>query len=77
VETQQHQLSVSGVMIKHVLSFCSIFDQQGIVETNWLQRYTGRVNIENSFSNFKVGLNTSLDIRVSGTMKVIRMWGAH
>ena len=58
--TQQHQLSVSGGndKTKFYLSG-SIFDQQGVVISTGLKRYTGRANIETVFGNFKVGLNTS------------------
>src|SRR5258706_1836078 len=45
-----------------------MFDQQGIVLTTGLKRYTGRVNIENTFSNFKVGLNATMGYsRIIGT----------
>ena len=59
--TQQHQLSASGGndRTRFYLSG-SLFDQQGIVQTTGLRRYTGRVNIENNFSYFKVGLNATL-----------------
>jgi len=58
--TQQHQLSVSGGNEKTRFYISgSIFDQQGIVISTGLKRYTGRVNLENSFSDFKVGLNAT------------------
>ncbi|MDX2046742.1 MAG: TonB-dependent receptor [Chitinophagaceae bacterium] len=58
--THSHQLSASGGndKTKFYLSL-SYFDQEGIVLTTGLKRYTGRVNIENSFGDFKVGLNSA------------------
>ena len=59
--TQQHQISASGGNDKSRFYLSgSLFDQQGIVRTTGLKRYTGRANIENSFGNFKIGLNTTL-----------------
>ena len=59
--TQQHQLSASGGNDKtHFYLSGSIFDQEGIVITTSLKRYTGRVNLDNSFGNFKVGINGTL-----------------
>ncbi len=68
-KTQQHQLSVSGGNDKTRFYISgSMFDQQGIVLTTGLKRYTGRVNIENTFSNFKVGLNATMGYsRIIGT----------
>ena len=58
--TQQHQISASGGNDKtHFYLSGSLFDQQGVVITTSLKRYTGRVNIDNSFGNFKVGLNAT------------------
>lgn len=67
--TQQHQVSASGGNDKtHFYLSGSIFDQQGIVITTGLKRYTGRVNIDNSFGNFKIGLNATLGYsRLTGT----------
>lgn len=59
-KTQQHQLSLSGGNEKTRFYISgSVFDQDGIVISTGLKRYTGRVNIENSFSDFKVGLNAT------------------
>jgi TonB-linked SusC/RagA family outer membrane protein len=59
-KTQQHQLSVSGGNEKTRFYISgSIFDQEGIVISTGLKRYTGRINLENSFSDFKVGLNAT------------------
>ncbi len=67
--TQQHQLSVSGGNDKtHFYLSGSIFDQQGVVITTGLKRYTGRINLDNSFGNFRVGLNGTLGYsRLIGT----------
>lgn len=58
--TQEHNLSASGGndKTKFFLSG-SVFNQQGVVLTTGLKRYTGRANIENSFGNFKIGLNAT------------------
>jgi len=68
-KTQQHQLSVSGGNDKtHFYLSGSIFDQDGVVVTTGLKRYTGRINIDNSFGYFKVGLNATLGYsRLIGT----------
>jgi TonB-linked SusC/RagA family outer membrane protein len=59
-KTKQHQLSVSGGNDKTRFYISgSIFDQEGIVISTGLKRYTGRVNIENTFGDFKVGLNAT------------------
>ncbi len=67
--TQQHQLSASGgnERTRFYVSG-SLFDQQGVVMTTGLKRYTGRVNIDNNFGNWRFGLNTTLGYsRVTGT----------
>jgi TonB-dependent starch-binding outer membrane protein SusC len=67
--TQQHVLSASGGndKTKFFLSG-SFFDQEGVVITTGLRRYTGRANIENSFGNWRVGLNTTFGYsRLIGT----------
>jgi TonB-linked SusC/RagA family outer membrane protein len=57
--TVQHQLSVSGGNDKtRFFASGSIFNQQGVVLTTGLKRLTGRVNLDHSFGNFKVGVNT-------------------
>jgi TonB-linked SusC/RagA family outer membrane protein len=58
--TQQHNLSASGGNERtHFYLSGSYFDQQGIVKTTGLKRYTGRANIDNTFGHFKVGINTT------------------
>ncbi len=68
-KTQQHQLSASGGNDKTRFYLSgSLFDQEGIVLTTGLKRYTGRANIENTFGDFRVGLNTTLGYsRLTGT----------
>ena len=69
--TQQHMLSASGGndRTRFYLSG-SLYDQEGIVRTTGLKRYTGRANIENTFGDFKVGLNASLGYsRQVGTLE--------
>jgi TonB-dependent starch-binding outer membrane protein SusC len=67
--TQQHQVSASGGNDKTRFYVSgSIFDQEGIVRSTGLKRYTGRVNIDNTFGNFKIGFNGTLGYsRVTGT----------
>ena len=58
--TQQHQVAASGGNDKTRFYLSgSIFDQQGVVRTTGLKRYTGRANIDNSFGNWKIGVNAS------------------
>ncbi|WEK35934.1 MAG: TonB-dependent receptor [Candidatus Pseudobacter hemicellulosilyticus] len=58
--SQSHQVSASGGNDKTRFYLSgSIFDQQGVVRNTGLKRYTGRANIENTFSDFKIGLNAS------------------
>jgi len=68
-KTQQHQLSVSGGNDKtHFYLSGSIFDQDGVVITTSLKRYTGRINLDHSFGYFKIGLNGTLGYsRMIGT----------
>jgi len=68
-KTQQHQLSVSGGTDKtHFYLSGSIFDQDGVVITTGLKRYTGRINLDHSFGYFRIGLNGTLGYsRVIGT----------
>jgi TonB-dependent starch-binding outer membrane protein SusC len=58
-QTQSHQLSLSGgnTGTRYFISG-GIFDQTGTVQKSDLKRYTGRVNLETSFGDFKVGINT-------------------
>ncbi|HVF95875.1 MAG TPA: SusC/RagA family TonB-linked outer membrane protein [Flavisolibacter sp.] len=56
--TNQHQLSLSGGTdrTKFFLSG-SVFKQQGVVLKTGLDRYTGRINVDHTAGDFKVGLN--------------------
>ncbi len=57
--TIQHQLSVEGGTNKTRFFISgSIFNQEGVVITTGLKRYTGRVNLDHNFGNFRLGLNT-------------------
>src|SRR6185503_6870238 len=59
-KTQQHQLSLSGGNDKTRFYISgSVFDQDGIVISTGLKRYTGRVNLENTFGDFKAGINAT------------------
>jgi len=66
---QQHQLSASGGNDKTRFYLSgSIFDQDGVVINTSLKRYTGRVNLDNTFGNWKVGVNSTLGYsRLIGT----------
>lgn len=56
--TVQHQLSVAGGNDKtRFFASGSIFDQQGIVISTGLKRITGRINLDHTMGNFKLGLN--------------------
>ena len=66
---QQHTLSASGGndRTRFFLSG-SVFDQQGIVLETGLKRYTGRANLENTFGDFRIGINATLGYsRIIGT----------
>ncbi len=57
--TQQHVLSVTGGndRTKFFISG-SVFDQEGTVIATSLKRYTGRLNIDHTVNNLKIGLST-------------------
>lgn len=56
--TQQHQLSASGgSAASRFFASLSYMDQEGIVQTTGLKRYTARVNVDNTIKNFRFGLN--------------------
>lgn len=57
-KTIQHQLSISGGNDKtRFFASGSLFDQQGIVISTGLKRMTGRINLDHTMGNFKLGLN--------------------
>lgn len=56
--TKQHVLSLSGGNDRTRFFISgSIFDQDGVVITTGLDRYTGRFNLDHNMGNFKLGLN--------------------
>jgi TonB-linked SusC/RagA family outer membrane protein len=68
-KTQQHILSATGGNDKTRFFISgSIFDQEGLVKTTKLRRYTGRINIDHTSGGFKVGLSTTVGVsELSGT----------
>jgi TonB-linked SusC/RagA family outer membrane protein len=57
-KTNQHQLSLSGgnERTRFFISG-SVFDQEGVVVSTGLKRYTGRVNLDHTVGAFKLGLS--------------------
>lgn len=56
--THQHQVSASGGnAASRFFTSLSYFDQEGIVKTTGLQRYTLRVNIDNNVKNWRFGVS--------------------
>lgn len=56
--TQQHQLSASGGSpTSRFFASLSYMDQEGIVQTTGLKRYTARINVDNNIRNFRFGIN--------------------
>jgi TonB-linked SusC/RagA family outer membrane protein len=68
-KTQQHVLSATGGNDKTRFFISgSIFNQDGLVRTTTLKRYTGRVNLDHTAGNFKVGISSTVGIsKLSGT----------
>ena len=57
-QTQQHQISANGGSDKSKFyASLSYLNQEGIVRTTGLKRYTARVNVDNVVNNFRFGLN--------------------
>ncbi len=58
-KTHQHVLSLTGgnERTRFFISG-SVFDQEGLVIATALKRYTGRINIDHTVNNLKVGLTT-------------------
>lgn len=57
--TQQHVLSAVGGNEKTRFFISgSVFDQQGTVNATALKRYTGRLNIDHTVNNLKIGLSS-------------------
>ncbi len=58
-KTQQHVLSASGGNDKTRFFISgSVFDQEGTVIATALKRYTGRMNLDHTINNLKIGLST-------------------
>lgn len=56
--THQHMLSASGgSQNSKMFASLSYLDQEGIVKTTGLKRYTARVNVDNTINNFRFGVN--------------------
>lgn len=60
-KTHQHILSASGgnERTRFFISG-SIFNQDGLVRTTTLRRYTGRLNLDHTAGNFKVGFSATM-----------------
>ena len=55
--TQQHQISANGgTDATKFYASLSFLDQDGIVQTTGLKRYTARANVDNRVKNFRFGL---------------------
>jgi TonB-linked SusC/RagA family outer membrane protein len=55
--TQQHQLSASGgTANSRFFASLSYMDQEGIVRTTGLKRYTARINVDNNIKNWRFGI---------------------
>ena len=55
--TQQHQISANGgTEATKFYASLSFLDQDGIVQTTGLKRYTARANVDNRVKNFRFGL---------------------
>jgi TonB-dependent SusC/RagA subfamily outer membrane receptor len=56
-QTQQHQISANGgTEATKFYASLSFLDQEGIVKTTGLKRYTARANVDNRVKNFRFGL---------------------
>lgn len=56
--TQQHQVSASGgSATSKFYASLSYLNQEGIVQTTGLKRYTARVNVDNNIRNWRFGVN--------------------
>ena len=57
--TIQHQLSLAGGNDRtKFFASGSIFNQEGLVISTGLKRLTGRINLDHTLGNFKIGVNT-------------------
>ena len=56
-QSQQHQISANGgTEATKFYASLSFLDQEGIVKTTGLKRYTARANVDNRVKNFRFGL---------------------
>jgi len=56
--TQQHQISASGgTAASRFYASLSYLNQEGIVQTTGLKRYTARVNVDNNIKNWRFGVS--------------------
>lgn len=56
--THQHMISASGgTAASRFYASLAYMDQEGIVKTTGLKRYTARVNVDNNIKNWRFGLN--------------------
>ena len=56
--THQHMLSASGgSQTSRFFASLSYMDQEGIVQTTGLKRYTARINVDNNIRNWRFGVN--------------------
>jgi TonB-linked SusC/RagA family outer membrane protein len=56
--TQQHQISASGgSATSKFYASLSYLNQEGIVQTTGLKRYTARVNVDNNIKNWRFGVS--------------------
>ncbi|MBS9464179.1 TonB-dependent receptor [Flagellimonas sp. 389] len=63
---QNHQFSVSGGSEKtKFYTSLNYFDQEGVVLSSGIQRYTGRVNISHTGDKFNFGVNLNTSVVVS------------
>lgn len=67
--TQQHMISASGgSAASRFFASLSYMDQEGIVKTTGLKRYTARINVDNTIKNFRFGMNLQAGFsRITGT----------
>lgn len=56
--THQHQISATGgSLATRFFASLSYMDQEGIVKTTGLKRYTARINVDNTIKNWRFGVN--------------------
>ncbi|MFT3823093.1 MAG: SusC/RagA family TonB-linked outer membrane protein [Chitinophagaceae bacterium] len=56
--THQHMLSASGgSAASRFFASLAYLDQEGIVKTTGLKRYTARINVDNTIKNWRFGMN--------------------